>query len=70
MTPARYCPKCGAKTVLYNCEEEFDPFMGGGSTAIAALELGRKFIGVELDPRWFDMASRRVEDAQKQMRLF
>jgi len=51
-------------------EMVLDPFMGGGSTAIAALELGRKFIGVELDPRWFDMASRRVEDAQKQMRLF
>ena len=28
VTPARYCPKCGAKTVLYNCEEEFDPDTG------------------------------------------
>lgn len=38
-----------------------DPFMGAGSTAVAALREGRKFIGIELDRRWFDLAVQRVE---------
>lgn len=37
-----------------------DPFMGGGSTAIASLSLKRKFIGVEIDERWFDLTCERV----------
>ena len=37
-----------------------DPFMGSGSTAIAALRAGRRFIGVEVMPRWYDVAARRV----------
>lgn len=47
-----------------------DPFMGGASTAIAALQLGRRFVGVEIEPRWFDIACRRIEEAQRQGRLF
>ncbi len=39
----------------------FDPFMGVGSTGIAALELNRRFIGVELDKTYFDAAKRRIE---------
>lgn len=39
-----------------------DPFMGVASTAIAALRAGRKFIGIELDGRWFDLAVKRVSD--------
>lgn len=41
----------------------FDPFMGSGSTGVAAASLGRKFIGIEFDKRWFDLACRRVEQA-------
>jgi site-specific DNA-methyltransferase (adenine-specific) len=37
-----------------------DPFMGSGSTAIAALRAGRRFIGIEVMPRWYDVAARRV----------
>ena len=46
-----------------------DPFMGSGSTGVAATSMGRKFIGVELDKRYFDIACRRIEDAQRQERL-
>ena len=46
-----------------------DPFMGSGSTAIAALRTGRAFVGAELDPAYFDIACRRIEDAQRQGRL-
>jgi site-specific DNA-methyltransferase (adenine-specific)/modification methylase len=47
-----------------------DPFMGSGTTGVAALQLGRKFIGVELDPGYFDIACKRIEQAWKQPRLF
>ncbi len=47
-----------------------DPFMGHGSTGVGALGLGRRFIGIELDPAHFDAACRRIEDAQRQDRLF
>ena len=47
-----------------------DPFMGSGTTAIAALQLDRKFIGIELDREYFDEACRRIEEAQKQGNLF
>ena len=48
----------------------FDPFMGSGSTGIGALDLQRKFIGIELDPKWFDVACERIERAQRQKLLF
>lgn len=41
----------------------FDPFMGSGTTGVAARQLGRKFIGVELDPDYFDIAAKRIEAA-------
>lgn len=47
----------------------FDPFMGSGTTGVACVDLHRKFIGVEIEPRYFDIACRRIEDAQRQGRL-
>lgn len=47
-----------------------DPFMGVGTTGIAALQLGRKFIGIELDPIHFETACKRIEDAQRQGDFF
>lgn len=47
-----------------------DPFMGSGTTGVAAMELGRKFIGIEREPKYFDIACRRIDDAQRQERLF
>jgi DNA modification methylase len=47
-----------------------DPFMGSGTTGVAAVQMGRRFIGIELNPTYFDIACRRIEDAQRQGRLF
>lgn len=41
-----------------------DPFMGSGTTGVAALQEGRRFIGVELDAGYFDIARRRIEAVQ------
>lgn len=41
----------------------FDPFMGCGSTGIAAIELGRRFIGIEKDETYFNEAARRMEES-------
>lgn len=46
-----------------------DPFMGSGSTGIACSNLGIQFIGIEREPKYFDIACRRIEDAQRQGRL-
>lgn len=48
----------------------FDPFMGTGTTGVAALELGRHFVGIEHNQRWFDVACQRIEQAQRQASLF
>lgn len=48
----------------------FDPFMGSGSTGVAAVKMGRKFIGIEREPKYFDIACKRLEDAQRQGDLF
>lgn len=47
-----------------------DMFMGSGTTGIAAASTGRAFIGCEIDPRYFDIACRRIEQAQRQGDLF
>jgi site-specific DNA-methyltransferase (adenine-specific)/modification methylase len=47
-----------------------DPFMGSGTTGVACAQLGRKFIGIEIEPKYFDIACRRIEDAYRQKPLF
>jgi site-specific DNA-methyltransferase (adenine-specific) len=47
-----------------------DPFMGSGTTGVACSQLGRKFLGIEIDPAYFDIACERIENAQRQERLF
>jgi site-specific DNA-methyltransferase (adenine-specific) len=47
-----------------------DPFMGSGTTGYAAIRSGRKFVGIEIEEKYFDIACRRLEQAQKQERLF
>jgi len=51
-------------------ETILDPFMGSGTTGVAAVQMGRKFIGIEREPKYFDIACKRIEDAQKQGDLF
>ena len=47
-----------------------DPFMGSGTTGVACVKLGRKFIGIEIEPKYFDIACKRIEDAYKQGDMF
>lgn len=52
-----------ARTIL-------DPYMGSGTTGVAAVKLGRQFIGIEIEERYFTIACRRIEEALKQPDLF
>ena len=47
-----------------------DPFMGSGTTGVACAKLGRKFIGIEIEPKYFDIACRRIEQAYAQPDFF
>jgi DNA modification methylase len=47
-----------------------DPFMGSATTGVAALKGGRQFIGIEADEAHFATACKRIEDAQRNARLF
>lgn len=58
-----WCIPDGAETIL-------DPYMGSGTTGVACHNLSRKFIGIEIEPEYFDIACKRVEQAQRQPRLF
>jgi site-specific DNA-methyltransferase (adenine-specific) len=50
-------------------ETVLDPFLGSGTTGVACVQLGRKFIGIEIDPGYFDIACRRISDELKRPRL-
>jgi site-specific DNA-methyltransferase (adenine-specific) len=52
------------------CPVIVDPFMGSGTTGVAALSAGRSFIGIEIEPKYFDIACERIENAQRQQRMF
>lgn len=47
-----------------------DPFCGSGTTGVAAVRLGRQFVGIEQDQKWFDLSIRRILEALKQQDLF
>lgn len=47
-----------------------DPFMGSGTTGVAAVQMGRRFIGIEIEPKYFDIACKRIAAATKQTDLF
>lgn len=54
------------------CDTIFDPFMGSASTGVSALKLGRKFIGIEKDPKYFDISCQRIQkewDSRSLLRL-
>jgi DNA modification methylase len=47
-----------------------DPFMGSGTTGVACARLGRKFIGIEIEPKYFDIACARIAREYDQLKLF
>ncbi|MEB3214433.1 MAG: site-specific DNA-methyltransferase [Leptolyngbyaceae bacterium] len=51
-------------------ETILDPFMGSGTTGVACVNLGRSFIGIEIDPGYFDIAVKRITDAHRQADFF
>lgn len=53
-----------------NSETILDPFMGSGTTGVAAIQMGRKFIGIERESKYFDIACERIQNAQRQQSLF
>jgi site-specific DNA-methyltransferase (adenine-specific) len=46
--------KCPGQTIL-------DPFMGSGTTGVACIRTGRRFIGIEIDPTYFSIARDRIQ---------
>lgn len=57
---------CIEKLKVVDNQVVLDPFMGSGSTGVAAVQMKRNFIGIEIDNRYFDIACKRIEDAQRQ----
>mgnify|MGYP000513001244 CR=1 FL=1 len=55
---------------LPNAQTILDPFMGSGTTGVACQKLGRSFIGIELDPDYFAIACKRIDEATRQPDLF
>ena len=53
-----------------NAQTIIDPYMGVATTGVAAVQMGRKFIGIEREEKYFQIACRRIEDAQRQSDLF
>lgn len=53
-----------------NPQTILDPFMGSGTTGVAAVQMGRKFIGIEQEESYFDIACKRIEDAQRITDMF
>jgi hypothetical protein len=51
-------------------ETILDPFMGSGATGVSSVRMARNFIGIEREPKYFDIACKRIEDAQRQGDFF
>lgn len=66
--PPRLVENCLAPHALAG-ESVIDPYMGSGTVGIVAHALGLHFFGIEREPKYFDIACRRIEDAQRQARL-
>lgn len=53
-----------------NPQTVLDPFMGSGTTGVACAQMGRNFIGIEREPKYFDIACKRIEQAYAQGQMF
>ena len=56
--------------IAFTKGDVLDPFMGSGTTGVACMNLSRKFIGIEVDPKYFDIACERIKQAQRQIKMF
>lgn len=61
--PEGLCAFCVEHGCLSEGGTILDPFMGSGTTGVAAMKMGRRFIGIEIEPKYFDIAARRIEEA-------
>lgn len=68
--PVKVMEWCIEQIKLEPTSTIIDPFMGSGTTGVACHRLGHKFIGIEQDEEYFDIACKRIETAQRQLRLF
>lgn len=66
----QYVMQKAIKSASHPGDLVLDCFMGSGSTGVAAIQLGRKFIGIEREERYFDIAVKRIEQAVAQGQLF
>ena len=70
---ATYPQELIAPCILAGCPEGgvvLDPFMGSGTTGLAALKLGRRYIGIELNENYIDIANKRLATERQQLKLF
>ena len=62
--------RCWIEQSTKRGETILDPFMGSGTTGVACAKLSRKFIGIELEPKYFDIACERIQKAYDQPDMF
>ena len=55
--------------IVDNEQTILDPFMGSGTTGVACVQTGRNFIGIEIDPKYYAIAEKRIKEAQLQIRM-
>jgi len=67
--PIRVMERCIELARIPPAATVLDPFMGSGTTGVACANLGRWFIGIEIEPRYFDIACERIRRAYEQPRL-
>ena len=68
--PVRLMQVCIERLRLNPGSTVLDPYMGSGTTGVAAVRFGYAFIGIEIDAKHFDIACQRIENAYRQSRLF
>jgi len=71
--PAPYPSTLPQRIIEATCDKDmivFDPFMGSGTTGLAAQRLGRKWFGCELEPKYCAIAEKRIEAERAQLKLF
>jgi site-specific DNA-methyltransferase (adenine-specific) len=70
--PAQMPIKLSTRMIGYSSnlrDTILDPFMGSGTTSVACVQTGRNFIGIEIEPKYYEIAKKRIKEAQMQLRL-